>query len=642
MSADVTWRWPATDAIGCLTSDGAGNLSFVACGSAGGSPGGSNSAVQYNNSGAFGGSTNFTWNNTAQLLTITAASPSVQGIVVLNGYVQADNGFAAVNNAAPSTALNYNVIQAPTGGMAANSFTATKYTEIGNSAGTPTATNGEPGYPHPGAMYCDTTSSPCVPKLYNGAAWVSLATGGATPPGGSNTQIQFNSSGSFAGSPNLTFASQQLTVIAASSSSIGLFVSTGYAQSDGGFVATPATATRYNVIQAPGGGVAALSGTFSNYVQVGSSNGVPPLTSTDTFHPGAIYCDTGTSPCVMKFFNGTAWANLSGSGGGTPAGPSSAVQFNNSGSFGGSVNYEWNNSAQTLAVTGLGGSLAILALSGYVQSEVGFLAANNAAPSTPLQYNAIQVPTGGVYGKSLKAINYIQTGNSSGVPTPTSGDSFAAGAMYWDTSVQALKVYNGSTFLMVLTGSGVGSVNSLTGNLTIAGTANEINVSSVGTTITLSTPQAIATSSTPTFANVLAGDFNSLTGSCSSNAFQTQSGNYFVTCGGAINGQSLNVNTATLASTASNSLATVGGVNSCSSASCGGSSAYSVAGSTVINSSGQWVGGAVIATAGQNIQTGNTFAVNGGFFGIDRTGGVTIGGCTLFFKGGILYAASGC
>jgi hypothetical protein len=48
-------------------------------------------------------------------------------------------------------------------------------------------------------------------------------------------------------------------------------------------------------------------------------------------------------------------------------------------------------------------------------------------------------------------------------------------------------------------GAGVGSVNGLTGALTLQGTTNQIGVVSGGTTITLSTPQDIAVTSSPTF-----------------------------------------------------------------------------------------------------------------------------------------------
>ncbi len=53
--------------------------------------------------------------------------------------------------------------------------------------------------------------------------------------------------------------------------------------------------------------------------------------------------------------------------------------------------------------------------------------------------------------------------------------------------------------------AGVQSVNLATGALTLAGTADQVSVGTVGTTITLSLPQNLATGSTPTFASATLG-----------------------------------------------------------------------------------------------------------------------------------------
>lgn len=57
--------------------------------------------------------------------------------------------------------------------------------------------------------------------IWDGSAWILLVSPGATPPGGSNTQVQFNNSGAFAGSAGLTFNSgtNALTVSGAVSAS---------------------------------------------------------------------------------------------------------------------------------------------------------------------------------------------------------------------------------------------------------------------------------------------------------------------------------------------------------------------------------------------------------------------------------------
>jgi hypothetical protein len=60
-TGNITWTLPVSDSTGtqALVSNGSGVLSWASTGS--GSPGGSNTQVQFNNAGAFGGSADFTW-----------------------------------------------------------------------------------------------------------------------------------------------------------------------------------------------------------------------------------------------------------------------------------------------------------------------------------------------------------------------------------------------------------------------------------------------------------------------------------------------------------------------------------------------------------------------------------------------------
>jgi hypothetical protein len=66
----------------------------VPAGGGGGTPGGSNTQVQYNNSGAFAGSANFTWNNTNSILTVASSNGVVQqlnGLATSNAYIDFQN-----------------------------------------------------------------------------------------------------------------------------------------------------------------------------------------------------------------------------------------------------------------------------------------------------------------------------------------------------------------------------------------------------------------------------------------------------------------------------------------------------------------------------------------------------------------------
>lgn len=468
----------------------------LAGGGGGSTPGGATTQVQYNNAGSLAGSANFTWDNANHLLNVIAVDSAHAGINVQTGFIASDKGFLA-----SGTATNYNAIQAPSGGMYALSFSALNYIQSGNSNGIPALTTGDTF--NRGALYCDTGTTPCVEKLWNGSAWVTLATGGATSPGGANTNVQFNSAGSFGGSANLTYATQLLNSIAASSAVSGMNVQTGFMSADQGFIANSGICIKYNCIQAPTGGEAALSGTFVNYMQPGSfssggGGGTPTLTNSDTFHPGAISWDTFGSG-ALKFYNGTSWVAFS-SGGGSPGAPTTSIQFNNSGVFGGTANMIWDGAK--IVVTNASVVAGMYCSTCFIQSDGGFLA----TIGTATLYNSIQAPGGGMAAKSFSATRYIQTGNNNGIPALTTGDAFHAGAQYWDTGSNLGKIFDGSTWQTIVTGAGT-IVSSITG------TANEVIASASTGNITLSTPQAIGTSSSPTFANVTATTaFNVLTG----------------------------------------------------------------------------------------------------------------------------------
>lgn len=73
LTINAAYTLPTSDGSAnyVLTTDGAGNVSWAASGG-GGSPGGTNTQVQYNNSGSFGGMTGVTWDNSINELLLTA------------------------------------------------------------------------------------------------------------------------------------------------------------------------------------------------------------------------------------------------------------------------------------------------------------------------------------------------------------------------------------------------------------------------------------------------------------------------------------------------------------------------------------------------------------------------------------------
>jgi hypothetical protein len=166
-----------------LQTDGAGNLSWAAGGGGGGngSPGGSNTQIQYNDAGIFGGSSGFTFDKNTSLLTVSNV---------------------AVSNAVFSTALNV------TGNVNTTTSGNVSLGEVANIH----ITGGANGY----VLSTDGAGN---------LSWAVGGGGGNGTPGGTNTQVQFNNVGAFGGVANFTFNSGTglLTVPSIKSNTIANF-----------------------------------------------------------------------------------------------------------------------------------------------------------------------------------------------------------------------------------------------------------------------------------------------------------------------------------------------------------------------------------------------------------------------------------
>ena len=164
-----------------LRTDGAGNLSWAAGGGGGGNgtPGGNTTEVQFNDSGTFGASANFTFNPFSYVLavpTINTSTVSIANTLTVNTtanlYTTNINGvLTASSNVIMTSSPNINL------GSVANLHIQ------GGTNGYVLSTDGA-----------------------GNLSWSAGGGGGGNgTPGGSNTQIQYNDSGTFGGSPYLTF-----------------------------------------------------------------------------------------------------------------------------------------------------------------------------------------------------------------------------------------------------------------------------------------------------------------------------------------------------------------------------------------------------------------------------------------------------
>lgn len=184
-----------------LTTDGTGNLSWTAGGGGGGNgtPGGANTYVQFNSNGVFGGTANFTFNATSNTLNVTNANISnvlrVLGNVQVSDDINASNITLSRNITTSNGYINGNLVINPTGNLRA-------YGNI-NTAGSSNINFGTLSNIH-----IDGGSDGYVLQTdgLGNLSWTAQSGGGGNgSPGGSNTQIQFNDSGTFGASPYLTF-----------------------------------------------------------------------------------------------------------------------------------------------------------------------------------------------------------------------------------------------------------------------------------------------------------------------------------------------------------------------------------------------------------------------------------------------------
>jgi hypothetical protein len=102
-------------------------------------------------------------------------------------------------------------------------------------------------------------------------------------------------------------------------------------------------------------------------IRVGASS----LTCNSSLIGAIRYQSTGTK---LQYCNGTAWTDI---GGGTPAGSSTQVQYNNAGAFGGDsgLTYDATNDALTVA-----GKITLGAVSGLSAPASGRVPARGVSP----------------------------------------------------------------------------------------------------------------------------------------------------------------------------------------------------------------------------------------------------------------------
>ena len=315
-----------------LTTNGLGGLSWQPAIATSTPPGGSNTYIQYNDNGSFGGAPGLTYDPINFLVTVPNLTAS--------GVLQASN------------VSNVRIL----GG-----------------------TNGQ---------FLKTNGS-------GGLSWATPAGGGGTP-GGANGEIQFNDNGAFGANSGLTFNPSTSTLSVANISatirtsaqpnitSVGNLssltvtgnITSGNANLGNAVIANFFVGSGANLTNINGANVGqvananyatytgtALSATTANTV---TTNAQPNITSVGTLTSLTVTGNTTLGNIGNVHINGGSngqylstdgTGNLSWATGQSPDSNANAVQFNISGTFTGTPAFTFNNATNTLAVTYVTGTL---------------------------------------------------------------------------------------------------------------------------------------------------------------------------------------------------------------------------------------------------------------------------------------------
>jgi hypothetical protein len=182
-----------------------------------------------------------------------------------------------------------------------------------------------------------------------------LASKNATSAPGSNTQLIYNNSGSFAASSGMTWNGTTLAATALSGPLTGTVGAT-----------TPNTGYFTNL---------RLYGASSGYVGL---QGASAAGSTTYTLPAA---DGVAGYALVTNGSGTlSWSTV----GGTPGGATTQVQYNNAGVFGGSAGFTYNTATSTLTAPNIVNSNGISINSATVSSNVTIASGNNGFSVGPM------------------------------------------------------------------------------------------------------------------------------------------------------------------------------------------------------------------------------------------------------------------
>lgn len=365
-----------------LQTDGIGNLTWAAGGNGGGngSPGGANMQVQYNDAGAFGGDAGFIYDKDTNLLTVKDISVGniSANYIVTNWDVNANVVYANYLYGDGSNITNITATHAAT----ANTVVNNAQPNI-TSVGTLTSLNLSGNITNANWTYSNYFSG-------NGNPLFGIVAGNIVGTVANANFAAYAGNITVAAQPNITSLGTLVSLTVAANISAGNTSITGV-------VSTTNIAVSGNANLAPGSTLRSLGDV--NFTQAPNVS----LGNVSNLHISG-----GVNGYVLATDGGgnLYWTAGGGGGNGTPGGSNTQVQYNDSGAFGGSAFFTFNENTNNVQISGNLIANAITVGSGIYQfsySNVYFATTNSTSPNQVLL--AIEADNG-VGGGNIAAVDY--------------------------------------------------------------------------------------------------------------------------------------------------------------------------------------------------------------------------------------------